>query len=133
MATDLRFARRAWLASLAVTGSLAFPVAVAQQPPNIGVAPVTLAESSYVFDTAEQHKIRVVVVAKGLKHPFTIAVLPSGDALVSERSGPMRLLHNGGGTAPGLDPASPQTPPRNLRSGRKVSSPCSAGGSRVTA
>src|SRR5438874_1920857 len=31
----------------------------AQQPPNIGVAPVTLAESAYVFDTAEQHKIRV--------------------------------------------------------------------------
>ena len=84
--------------------SLAFPVAFAQQPPNIGIAPVTLTESSYVFDTAEQHKVRVVVVVKGLKHPFSIAPLPSGDALVSERGGPMRLVHNIGGSAPSLDP-----------------------------
>jgi glucose/arabinose dehydrogenase len=89
---------------LAVIGPLAFPAAIAQQPPNIGVAPVILTESSYAFDTAEQHKIRVVVVAKGLKHPFSIALLPSGDALVAERSGSMRLVHNVGAKAPGLDP-----------------------------
>jgi glucose/arabinose dehydrogenase len=69
------------------------------QQPNIGVAPVTLTESSYVFDTAEQHKIRVVVVAKGLKHPFAVALLPSGDALVSERSGALRMVRNVGGGA----------------------------------
>ena len=61
-------------------------------------------ELLYVFDTAEQHKIRVVVVAKGLKHPFSIAPLPSGDALVSERGGPMRVVHNIGGATPGLRP-----------------------------
>src|SRR5215470_10061520 len=85
---------------------LTFPVAFAQsqQPQNIGVAPVTLTESSYVFDTAEQHKIRVVVVAKGLKHPFAVAPLPSGDALVCERGGPMRLVRNIGAAAPSLDP-----------------------------
>jgi aldose sugar dehydrogenase len=84
----------------------AFPVAFAQsqQPQNIGVAPVTLTESAYVFDSAEQHKIRVVVVAKGLKHPFAIAPLPSGDALVSERGGPMWLVHSIGGGTPGLHP-----------------------------
>ena len=84
---------------------LAFPV-FAQQPPNIGIAPVVLTENAYVFDTAEQHKIRVVVVAKGLKHPFSLALLPSGDALVSERGGPLRIVH-GVGAAPGgssLDP-----------------------------
>jgi len=95
------------LPTLLAAGLLsAFPVAFAQsqQPQNIGVAPVTLTESAYVFDTAEQHKIRVVVVAKGLKHPFSLALLPSGDALVSERGGPLRLVHNIGGVAPGLDP-----------------------------
>src|SRR5689334_871075 len=68
-----------------------------QQQPNIGIAPVTLTESSYVFDTAEQHKIRVVVVAKGLNHPFAVALLPSGDALVSERGGALRIVRNVGG------------------------------------
>ncbi len=72
--------------------------AFAQQP-NIGIAPVTLTESSYVFDTAEQHKIRVVVVAKGLNHPFAVALLPSGDALVSERGGALRMVRNVGGVA----------------------------------
>src|SRR6185437_9968994 len=75
-----------------------------QQPPNIGIAPVAITESSYTFDTAEQHKIRAVVVAKGLKHPFSIALLPSGDALVSERGGALRIVHGVGGAAPALDP-----------------------------
>jgi glucose/arabinose dehydrogenase len=75
--------------------ALTVPTAIfAQQPPNIGIAPVVLTESAYTFDTAEQHRIRAVVVVKGLKHPFAVALLPSGDALVSERGGPLRLVHN---------------------------------------
>ena len=95
-----------WLGTVGAGLALALPV-VAQQP-NIGIAPVLLTESAYILDTAEQHKIRVVVVAKGLQHPFSIALLPSGDALVSERGGPMRLVHDVGGTSgkpPSLDPA----------------------------
>jgi aldose sugar dehydrogenase len=79
----------------------------AQQPPNIGIAPITLTENAYVFDTAEQHKIRATVVVKGLKHPFSVAFLPSGDALVSERGAELRLIHNATGAngAPAtLDP-----------------------------
>jgi glucose/arabinose dehydrogenase len=98
---------RLWLGTAATVGFLLPFPSFAQQPPNIGVAPVLLTESSYTFDTAEQHKIRVVVVAKGLKHPFSLALLPSGDALVSERGGPMRLVHNvsaAAGAAPSLDP-----------------------------
>ena len=81
-------------------------LSIAQQA-NIGVAPVTLTESAYVFDTAEQHKIRVVVVAKGLNHPFSVALLPSGDALVSERGGALRMVRNvggAGGKSPVLEP-----------------------------
>jgi glucose/arabinose dehydrogenase len=77
----------------------------AQQPPNIGIAPVLLTESAYTFDTAEQHKIKVVVVVKGLKHPFSLALLPNGDALVTERTGPLRLVHNAMSGAASLDPS----------------------------
>ena len=96
----------AWSGLSALAMSL-LCISAAAQPPAIGIAPVTLTESSYTFDTAEQHGIRVVVVAKGLKHPFAVALLPSGDALVSERGGPLRWVHHAGGTAgnsPSLDP-----------------------------
>lgn len=94
--------------SCGVAGVLLLTAASAQQA-NIGVAPVTLTESAYVFDTAEQHKIRVVVVAKGLKHPFAVALLPSGDALVSERGGPLRIVRNvaGAGGKPAVLEAEP--------------------------
>ena len=89
---------RVWTAlGAAVTWGMAFTASA--QTPAIGIAPVTLTEASYTFDTAEQHKVRVVVVVKGLKHPFAVALLPSGDALVSERGGPLRLVHNAAGSA----------------------------------
>lgn len=76
----------------------------AQQPPTIGVAPVTLT-GTYVFDTAEQHQLRVVVATKGLVHPFAVALLPNGDALVTERGKALRLVRQAGGPKPVLEPA----------------------------
>ncbi len=73
--------------------ALAAPLALLAAEPGPGVAPVTLG-SSYTFDTAEQHGIRVDVLARGLNHPFAVVVLPSGDALVSERGGNLRLVRN---------------------------------------
>ena len=52
------------------------------QQPNIGIEPVTLGAGPYMFDTAEQHAIRVDVVVRGLAHPFSFAFLPNGDALI---------------------------------------------------
>jgi glucose/arabinose dehydrogenase len=66
----------------------------AQQQPDLGIKPVTLADKPYVFDTAEQHGIRVSIVVRGLPHPFSFAFLPNGDALVTERSGALRLVRN---------------------------------------
>jgi glucose/arabinose dehydrogenase len=73
-----------------------------QGQPQIGMAPVLVANEPYTFDTAEQHKIRVVVVARGLVHPFSLAFLPNGDALVTERGLRLRLIRNatGGGEGP---------------------------------
>jgi glucose/arabinose dehydrogenase len=47
-----------------------------------------------VFDTAVQ-KIRVSVAATGLVNPWSLAFLPTGDMLVTERAGRLRLIHNG--------------------------------------
>src|SRR5580658_7963381 len=76
---------------------------LAQQAP-IGIDAVALTQPAYVFDTAEQHKVRVVVVAHGLHHPFAVALLPSGDALVSERGAGIRLIHNAAAGVAQLDP-----------------------------
>jgi glucose/arabinose dehydrogenase len=80
--------------------------ATAQQQPDLGVAPVKLANEPYTFDTAEQHGIKVSIVVRGLAHPFSVAFLPNGDALVTERGATLRLVHNaaGGKGAAALDP-----------------------------
>jgi glucose/arabinose dehydrogenase len=44
--------------------------------------------------------VEVTVVARKLSHPFALALLPDGDALISERGGALRLLRNALG-APG--------------------------------
>jgi glucose/arabinose dehydrogenase len=68
--------------------------ASAQAPPDIGVAAVTLKDTPYTFDTAEQHGIKVSVVARGIPHPFSVAFLPNGDALVAERGGRLRMVRH---------------------------------------
>jgi glucose/arabinose dehydrogenase len=68
--------------------------ALAQQQPDLGPRPVKVADTPYTFDTAEQHGIKVSVVVRGLAHPFSLAFLPNGDALVAERSGGLRLVRN---------------------------------------
>jgi glucose/arabinose dehydrogenase len=73
--------------------------AQAQQPPQIGIAPVTLGSEPYVFDTAEQHKIKVSLLAKGFARPFAIEFLPGGDLLIVERGMGLRLLRRATGQA----------------------------------
>ena len=47
------------------------------------------------FDTAEQHKLRVSIVAKGLSHPWNLTFLPGGNMLVTERAGRIRMIKDG--------------------------------------
>jgi len=49
----------------------------------------------FVFDTAEQYKIRVSVLARGLSHPWSIAFLPDGSMLITERPGRLRIFRDG--------------------------------------
>jgi aldose sugar dehydrogenase len=69
--------------------------ALSQQGPPIGVPPPALAAGPFTFDTAEQHKIKVVVVARGIPHPWSVAFLPGGDMLVTERGGLLRIIRKG--------------------------------------
>ena len=63
------------------------------QRPGISVPP--LGDGPFVFDTGEQHKIRVSVVTKGLSHPWSLAFLPDGNILITERAGRLRIVRNG--------------------------------------
>jgi len=94
----------------------AAPAAIAQ-PTDIGVAPVVLDAESYLFDTAEQHGIRVDVVVRGLAHPFSLAFLPNGDALISERGGALRLVRGATGAQATLvaEPVAGAPPPSSVR------------------
>ncbi len=62
---------------------------------NIGLPVPPLGQGPWEFDTAEQSRIQVSVVARGLSHPWAIAFLPDARMLVTERDGRLRLLRNG--------------------------------------
>ncbi|HCQ98636.1 MAG TPA: hypothetical protein DIU48_04400 [Acidobacteria bacterium] len=89
-----RFARRggavAVTAALLVVGTV-LPVR-AQMP---GLPPIPLPDRPQLFETAEHSQIRLVVVTRGLSHPWGLAFLPDGSILVTERQGRLRLIRNG--------------------------------------
>jgi glucose/arabinose dehydrogenase len=60
-----------------------------------GLAGRTLPDAPVEFDTAEGHRIRVVVVTRALAFPFGLAFLPDGSLLVTERLGQLRIIRNG--------------------------------------
>ena len=87
---------------LTVTALMALPSPVldAQQPQAEpfaagGIPAVALPDPPVVYDTAEQHAIRVSVVADGLTYPWGLAFLPDGSMLVTERLGTVRLIRDG--------------------------------------
>src|SRR5688500_1313504 len=99
-----------WLACPVILWAVITVVGSAQQQqPLIGIAPVSLTDVPYTFDTAEQHRIRVVVVARGLTRPFSFTFLPNGDALVTERGARLRIVRN---ATAGRQPGSGQGGPR---------------------
>ena len=63
-------------------------------PPPINWPSPPLADGPIVLDTAIQHQIRLVVT-KGLNQPWSMAFLPDGGILVTERPGRLRIVRNG--------------------------------------
>src|SRR5215470_13507586 len=67
---------------------------------NIPVAPTGLANRPLPklpmeFDTGEGQRIRVSLVTKGLTYPWSLAFLPDGVMLITERTGKLRVVRNG--------------------------------------
>ena len=103
--------QRNWHASLAASAGLLAVTAGAallraqQDPPNPAAAtsPSTASppEQPLIVVTENQRRLRIVPLARGLSHPWGMALLPDGRTLlVTERPGRLRIVRDGV-----LDPA----------------------------
>src|SRR3954464_15666663 len=63
-------------------------------PPPINWPSPALPDGPIVLDTAIQHQLQLVVT-KGLNQPWSMAFLPDGSILVTERPGRLRIVRNG--------------------------------------
>lgn len=63
------------------------------RPP--GIPRVALPDEPFIINTHEIAQVRVVVVTRGLSHPWGMAFLPDGDKLVTEREGRLRMIRDG--------------------------------------
>jgi glucose/arabinose dehydrogenase len=71
--------------------------AAAQNGPSqwAGVPAPRLPDGPVIVHTAEHADVRVVVVTRGLSHPWSLAFLPDGAMLVTEREGRLRVIRDG--------------------------------------
>ena len=93
---------RGWLVGLAVTYMSAAPswLAAQQAVPfengvpvaPAGFEPQEIPAAPIEYNTAEVMRIRVVPVARGLVNPWSLAFLPDGTLLVTEKEGRLRLI-----------------------------------------
>jgi glucose/arabinose dehydrogenase len=63
-------------------------------PPGINWPSPPLGDGPIVLDTGIQHQIRLIVT-KGLNQPWSMAFLPDGGILITERPGRLRIVRNG--------------------------------------
>ena len=108
----MRFSRHWWLQrGFAVVAVTAVTGGIAQQllkqtlaphelregdvPPAIIWEPPALPHHSVNFESPEERYLRVVVVTKGLQQPWSLAFLPDGSMLVTERLGRPRIVRDG--------------------------------------
>jgi aldose sugar dehydrogenase len=73
------------------------PGAITGIPPGTGWPSPPLGAGPFLVESVrpEHRTLQVVVVARGLEQPWSLAFLPGGDMLVTERPGRLRLIHNG--------------------------------------
>ena len=64
-------------------------------PPPILRETPALPKGNINFDSAEESHLRAVIVTRGLQQPWSIAFLPDGAMLVTERAGRLRIIRNG--------------------------------------
>src|SRR5437667_8258770 len=62
--------------------------------PIVWPAPA-LGRGPFPIESAEQRHLRVLVVTRGLQQPWSMAFLPDGTMLVTERPGRLRMIRDG--------------------------------------
>ena len=88
--------RRTLVVALALAGAISVTAQQRGGRGTIGLPRLALGDGPFVFDTAEQHKLRVVVVTKALVKPWSLAFLPDSSMLVTElQKGQLRIIRNG--------------------------------------
>ncbi len=87
-----------WRWTSVVVAAIAFllggAVGVTAQPPP-GLPPLALPDGPRLFETAEHPQVRLVLVSRGLSHPWGLVFLPDGRLLVTEREGRLRVIRDG--------------------------------------
>ena len=78
------------------------PGAITGIPPGVGWPSPPLGPGPFLVESVrpEHRNLRVVVVARGLEQPWSLAFLPGGDMLVTERPGRLRLIKKDGALDP---------------------------------
>jgi glucose/arabinose dehydrogenase len=84
--------RAVW--SVAAIAVISTVVVAAQQGPYPFVTPLPAPDAPREFQTIAQ-PIRVVPYVRGLAAPWSMAFLPNGDMLVTEKVGRLRIVRNG--------------------------------------
>jgi glucose/arabinose dehydrogenase len=64
-------------------------------PPPINWPTPRLSGRTVELESAEERKLRLIVMTRRLEQPWSIAFLPDGDLLVTERPGRLRLVRDG--------------------------------------
>lgn len=102
MKSAIRLALSVLLATTHAMAAEPQPAAQAKVPfaNGVPVAPTGLADQPlpagpFTYKTAESMDVRVTVLARDLEYPYSLAFLPNGDLLFTERAGRLRLIHNG--------------------------------------
>jgi glucose/arabinose dehydrogenase len=91
-----RVALGALLVQAAATASSPAPVAAQATPVQWdGLSPVLLSQGVQLVHTAEVPNVLVRVLTHELSHPWSLAFLPDGDMLVTEREGRLRVIRDG--------------------------------------
>ena len=62
---------------------------------SIAALLITTQAHAQNIHVTEQHNVRLVTVAEGLRHPWAMAFHPSGDILITERPGTLKRLSKG--------------------------------------
>lgn len=81
-----------------------------------GLADQPLGKGPFFYRTAEHQDIKVTVLVRDIEYPYALAWLPSGEMLVTQRTGQLRIVRNGR-----LDPKPVEGGPASVYAGKSGS------------